>query len=111
MVPVMPSPPALTDEQRKAALEKAAYSRRERAVLKEKLKAGSVSFPDLCQQAGEDEIVGKMKVLAVLESLPRVGKVKARQLLEGAGVSDTRRMQGLGKNQRENLLKKLSEED
>ncbi len=105
----MPSPPALTDEQRKAALEKAAISRRLRAELKEKLKAGSVSFPDLCQQAENDEIVGKMKVLAVLESLPRVGKVKARSLLELAGVSDTRRMQGLGKNQREKLLANLSD--
>ena len=105
----MPSPPALTDEQRKAALEKAAASRRQRAEIKEKLKAGSVSFSDLCQQAENDEIVGKMKVLAVLESLPRVGKVKARHLLELAGVSDTRRMQGLGKNQREKLLENLND--
>jgi hypothetical protein len=105
----MPSPPALSPEQRQAALEKAAASRRQRAEIKEKLKAGSVSFSDLCQQAENDEIVGKMKVLSVLESLPRVGKVKARSLLESAGVSDTRRMQGLGKNQREKLLDQLSE--
>lgn len=108
MVPGMPSPPALTDEQRKEALKKAAESRRQRAEIKEKLKAGSVSFSDLCQQAENDEIVGKMKVLAVLESLPRVGKVKARSFLEEAQVSDTRRMQGLGKNQREKLLDLLS---
>lgn len=105
----MPSPPLLTDEQRKAALEKAAASRRQRAEIKEKLKSGSVSFADLCQQAESDEVVGKMKVLSVLESLPRVGKVKARNLLEFAGVSDTRRMQGLGKNQRDKLQERLSE--
>lgn len=109
MVPGMPSPPALTDEQRKAALEKAAISRRQRAEIKEKLKAGSVSFSDLCQQAENDDIVGKMKVLSVLEALPRVGKVKARSLLEMAGVADTRRLQGLGKNQREKLQDKLAE--
>lgn len=105
----MPLPPALTDEQRKAALEKAAESRRLRAEIKEKLKNGSVTFADLCQQAETDEVVGKMKVLSVLESLPRVGKVKARNLLEFAGISDSRRIQGLGKNQREKLLAKLSE--
>lgn len=105
----MPSPPALTDEQRKAALEKAAASRRQRAEIKEKLKNGSISFADLCQQAETDEVVGKMKVLSVLESLPRVGKVKARNLLEHAGVSETRRMQGLGKNQRDKLQERLSE--
>jgi len=105
----MPLPPALTDEQRKAALEKAAASRKARAEIKEKLKSGSVTFAELCDQSETDEVVGKMKVLSVLESLPRVGKVKARNLLEHAGVSDTRRMQGLGKNQREKLLEKLAE--
>jgi hypothetical protein len=106
----MPLPPALTDEQRKAALEKAAASRKARAEVKEKLKAGAVTFAELCDQAATDDVVGKMKVLSVLESLPRVGKVKARNLLAYAGVSDTRRLQGLGKNQREKLLAKLSEE-
>ena len=109
MVLAMPLPPALTDEQRKAALAKAAASRRARAEIKEKLKAGSVTFSELAQQAETDGVVGKMKVLSVLESLPRVGKVKARALLDYAGVSDTRRMQGLGKNQREKLLARLAE--
>ncbi len=105
----MPLPPALTDEQRKAALEKAAASRKARAELKEKVKSGAVSFDELCRQAETDEIVGKMKVLALLESLPRVGKVKARALLEHAGVSETRRLQGLGKNQRDKLSAKINE--
>ncbi len=105
----MPLPPALTDEQRKAALEKAAASRKARAEIKEKLKSGAISFSELCDQAQTDDVAGKIKVLAVLESLPRVGKVKARNLLEFAGVSETRRLQGLGKNQREKLLEKLAE--
>jgi hypothetical protein len=105
----MPSPPVLSDEQRKAALAKAASVRKARAEIKEKLKSGSVSFNDLCEQAENDEIVGKMRVLNVLESLPRVGKVKARGLLEYAGVSDTRKLQGLGKNQREKLQSRLAE--
>lgn len=109
MVLFMPLPPALTDEQRKAALEKAAASRKARAEIKEQLKAGSVTFDELCKQAEDNDIVGKMKVLSVLESLPRVGKVKARNLLEFAGVSDTRRLQGLGKNQREKLSAKIEE--
>ena len=40
----MPQPPALTPEQRAAALEKAAKVRRERAEVKEKLKMGSLSL-------------------------------------------------------------------
>jgi signal recognition particle GTPase len=100
----MPQPPALTTEQRQAALEKAARVRRERAEVKEKLKMGSISLPDLLQQADKDETIGKMKVLSVLESLPGLGKVKARRLMETVGIKESRRLQGLGVNQRESLI-------
>ena len=73
----MPQPPQLTPEQREAALAKAAEARRARAELKEKLKMGSLTLNELLAQADDSDIVGKMKVLAVLESLPGVGKVRA----------------------------------
>jgi S13-like protein len=100
----MPMPPSLTPEQRSAALEKAARARRERAELKEKLKMGSVSLESLLAKSGDDEIIGKMKVLAVLESLPGVGKVKARRTMDEIGIADTRRLRGLGEQQRKSLL-------
>jgi hypothetical protein len=100
----MPQPPSLTPEQRHAALEKAARARRERAEIKDHLKSGRVTLQELLVKAESDEIVGKMKVLAVLESLPGTGKVKARRLMETVGISETRRLQGLGAKQRESLL-------
>jgi signal recognition particle GTPase len=104
----MPLPPALSPEQRQAALQKAAAARRQRAELKEKLKMGSITLAELLEQGERDEVVGKMKVLAVLESLPGLGKVKARRLMDAIGISETRRVQGLGVNQKEALLKELS---
>jgi hypothetical protein len=104
----MPLPPQLSPDQRQAALEKAAAARRLRAELKEKLKMGSTSLPELFEMADKDEMVGKMKVLAVLESLPGLGKVKARRTLEECEISDTRRIQGLGNNQRRKLLERLA---
>ena len=101
----MPLPPTLSPEQRQAALEKAARARRERAELKERLKMGSITLGELLAQADGDDIIGKMKVVAVLESLPGVGKVKARRTMEEVGISDTRRVRGLGAQQRESLLK------
>jgi signal recognition particle GTPase len=101
----MPLPPQLTDEQRKAALAKAAEVRRARAELKEKLKMGSLSLKELLEQGENSDVVGKMKVVAVLESLPGVGKVKARRTMEEIGISDTRRVRGLGDQQRSSLLK------
>jgi hypothetical protein len=100
----MPLPPALSPEQRQAALEKAAQARRVRAELKEKLKMGSLALPQLLADAEKDDIVGKMKVLAVLEALPGVGKVKARRTMEEIGISETRRIRGLGEQQKKSLL-------
>ena len=104
----MPLPPALTPEQRQAALEKAAQARRIRAELKEKLKMGSLGLPQLLEDAEKDDVIGKMKVLAVLESLPGVGKVKARRTMEKIGISETRRVRGLGVQQRKDLLAEFS---
>ena len=108
MVRGMPLPPALSADQRQAALEKAAAARRMRAELKEKLKMGSITLRELLQQADQDDVVGKMKVLAVLESLPGLGKVKARRLMEEVGISETRRLHGLGEQQRKKLFERLN---
>lgn len=70
---------------------------------------GSITLKELLDQAERDEVVGKMKVLAVLESLPGLGKVKARRLMEDAGISETRRVQGLGEQQRKRLFEKLGQ--
>jgi hypothetical protein len=100
----MPQPPSLTPEQREQALAKAAEARRVRAELKEKLKMGALSLSALLAQAETDDHVGKMKVLSVIEALPGVGKVKARRTMEEIGIADTRRVRGLGEQQRSKLL-------
>ena len=105
MVRAMPLPPALSPEDRSAALAKAAAARRQRAELKEKLKMGSTTLKELLDQAERDEVVGKMKVVTVLESLPGVGKVRARRMMETIGISEARRVRGLGAQQRDALLK------
>ena len=65
---------------------------------------GSITLPELLQQAESDEMVAGIKVLAVLESLPGVGKVKARRTMDEIGIADTRRIRGLGDQQRKSLL-------
>lgn len=104
----MPLPPALTPEQRQAALDKAAAARRIRAEAKEKLKMGSLTLRELFEAGDNDEILGKLKVVSVLESLPGVGKVRAKKLMEELEISDSRRVRGLGRNQREALLARFA---
>lgn len=100
----MPLPPALTPEQRQAALEKAAVARRQRAEVKEKLKAGSLTLAQLFEQGDRDETLAKLKVVSVLESLPGVGKVRARKIMEKLDISASRRVRGLGSKQKDALL-------
>ncbi len=99
--------PTLTDEQRKEALAKAAEARRRRAELKDKLKRSDVSLREVLTTQGDD-VVGKMKVSSVLESLPGVGKVRARKIMERLEISSTRRVRGLGARQKDALLSEFS---
>jgi len=103
----MPLPPPLSEEQRREALEKAALARRKRVELKDQLKKGEISLRDLLERT-DDAVVGKMRVSAVLESLPGVGRVRARKLMERAEISESRRMRGLGVKQKEHLLGELA---
>jgi ribosomal protein S13 len=57
--------------------------------------------------ASDDNNVGKLKVVSMLESLPGVGKVKARRVMDEIGIADNRRVQGLGTQQRAALLQQL----
>ncbi len=100
----MPQPPQLTDEQRQAALKKAAAVRRARAELKERLKMGSLTLAELLAQSEGDDVIGKTKALTIIESLPGVGKIKARRAMAEIGIAETRRVRGLGDQQRAALL-------
>ena len=103
--------PKLTDEQRATALEKAAAARRARAELKEKLKKGVTDLKKVLDDADSDEILGKMKVSALLEALPKVGKVKAQEIMNELEIAPTRRLRGLGERQRKNLLARFDFSD
>jgi hypothetical protein len=98
----VPLPP-LTPEQRAAALEKAAAARKARAEVKERLKKNGVSIAEVLNQGDTDDVIGKMRVSAVLESMPGVGKARAAKIMERLEISPTRRVRGLGANQRKAL--------
>jgi hypothetical protein len=101
----MATPPQLTPEQRTAALAKAAEARAARAEIKARLKMGSLTLAEAL--ASSDDNVGKLKVVSLLESLPGVGKVKARRVMDEIGIADNRRVQGLGAQQKASLLDQL----
>ncbi len=103
--------PPLTPEQRQAALAKAASSRRERAEIKNRLKHSGASILDVLHDGQENEVIGKMRVVDLLQAMPGLGKVRARQLMERLSISESRRVRGLGANQIAALEREFAERD
>ncbi|MFI8515658.1 integration host factor, actinobacterial type [Streptomyces sp. NPDC085460] len=94
--------PSLTSEQRAEALVKAGRIRKERSEMLVALKAGRISLLDVLDRG--DETARQTRALHLLQSLPGVGKVRARRHLVDLGISETRRVQGLGERQRARLI-------
>lgn len=99
--------PPLTPEQRHAALEKAAAARRSRADLKVRLKSSGTSLAEVLVSGDTDEAIGKMRVEALLEAMPGVGKVRAQRIMARLEISPSRRVRGLGVKQREALQREF----
>jgi len=99
--------PPLTPEQRAAALQKATAARQARAEVKNRLKYSQGSLSDVVAQGQQDDVIGKLKVVALLESLPGVGKVKAKAIMAEIGISQTRRVRGLGPHQVKALIERF----
>jgi hypothetical protein len=100
--------PPLSEADRREALAKAARARKERAEVKNRLKRGATTLSEVIKEGTTDDIIGKMKVSALLESLPGVGKVRAKQIMERLGIAESRRVRGLGAKQRAALEQEFS---
>jgi guanylate kinase len=103
----MALPPTLTPEARAAALAKAKDSRRRRAAVKERVKKGEMTISQVLELAKSDDVIAKMRVLELLESKSGVGKIRGAALLEKLNISPTRRLQGLGRLQIEEILREF----
>src|SRR5690554_6617917 len=98
--------PKLSDADKRKALEKAQLMRSKRAELRTKLKSGAISLQEVLESK-DDEVVAKMRVAYLIQSLPQVGKVTSKKIMEAIGINENRRVQGLGKRQINALLERL----
>lgn len=98
--------PELSLSEKKKALEKAQEMRSRRRDVREKLKKGNMSLSEILDKP-DDEVLGKMRVAYLLASLPRVGKTTAQKIMDEIGIDQARRVQGLGKRQKEALLERF----
>lgn len=104
----MAQPPKLSDEQRRAALAKAAEARQVRAEVKELLKTGSLRMSELFTRAESEHLLAGLKVESLIAAMPGTGKIKAKRLMETLGIAENRRIRGLGDKQKEALISEFS---
>jgi len=98
--------PKLSLEEKRKALKKAQEVRSKRAKIRQNLKKGKTTIREVLNNINDD-VVAKMRVVYLLESLPRIGKVKTKKIMNDIGIDETRRIQGLGNRQKQALIERL----
>lgn len=96
--------PELTAEDRAAAAAAALEARRRRAEVKEQLAGGELSIAEVLTMADADKSLAKMRVVDLLEAIPRIGPVRAQAIMEQLEIASSRRLRGLGERQRRGLV-------
>lgn len=91
-----------------AALEKAKESRIKRAQFLEKLETGKVSIEQVLNEACDDAVLGRIKVVQLVKRFPGYGDAKTAKIMEACKITDSRRLQGLGRAQKERLIEAMS---
>ena len=101
--------PILTHEQRQAALAKAAQARQLRAEVKNRLKHSGATLAEVITESRVNEVIAKLRVIDLLQSMPGVSKVRAKEIMGRIGIADSRRLRGLGVNQISALLREFKD--
>ncbi|NYD58853.1 ribosomal protein S13 [Nocardioides marinisabuli] len=76
--------------------------------MKNRLKNSGASIVDVLAEGATNEVIGKMRVVDLLQSMPGLGKVRAKQMMERIGIAESRRVRGLGTKQVAALEKEFS---
>ncbi|MGH8574187.1 MAG: integration host factor, actinobacterial type [Gammaproteobacteria bacterium] len=64
---------------------------------------GKLTIPAVQERAKTDQVIGKTKITALLESLPGYDPARVNALLEQTGIVPSRRAAGLTERQRQAL--------
>ena len=76
--------------------------------MKDEVRSGELKVLQVIELASTNEAIAKMRVAELLESIPGIGKVRVASILDKLGISNTRRIQGLGVLQLQKLKKEFS---
>lgn len=92
---------------RRAESVQSAASRKFRSGLRAELKSGKLTLSEVFRRADTDALVGKTNVMYLLESLPKIGKSKARGIAESVGIAESGQVSSLAPSQRADVLARI----
>ena len=96
-----------SDPARDRALAKAAEIRAVRAEVVAAVADATTTLDQVFDRSAGEPMVADIKILTVLESVPDVGKVRARRILEATGIAESQRIDELDRDARVRLLAEL----
>lgn len=102
----MASSSGSTPNGREEALALAQQLRAARESVTERIRSGDIDVREVL--GSEDPLVGRVKVVSVVENVPGLGKVKARRILDEVGVSAALKIHQLDGATRRALLDHLT---
>lgn len=76
--------------------------------MKQQVRNGQLKVLQVIELASTNEAIAKMRVSELLESIPGVGKVRVTSILSRLGISDSRRIKGLGVLQLQRLKREFA---
>ena len=72
----------------------------QRTDVMDRLKRGSTSLSQILQEAQADDVISGMRVSALLESVPGIGKARAHQVMDKLGIAESGLVRELSAGQR-----------
>lgn len=94
--PLQPVP----DTDRKAALAAATAARKTRSDIVARVSAGELSPSRVIELAAEDKAISRLRPERLARAIPGVGPARAADFISRACIASTKRLGGLGKNQK-----------
>lgn len=93
-----PTVPPLSGEERADALKKAMQARQRRAKVLDLFRRGYIGYASIL--ATDEEALKRIRVFDLVRCVDGVGDVKARKVMKNLKIAHSRRVRGLGPNQR-----------
>lgn len=92
-----------------AVFAKAAGVREQREKLKSGIGNGELLLGEVLSRADAEENIADIKLLSLMDCVPKLGKVRGRRLLGNLGWAETVKLGELAVGQQEELLSRLAD--